>query len=79
MQQQPVFLKLVLMPLSQHQNHLILINYAKISYRVVSGMENHLEDVKIPQLLVLIIQDHLLNVDCFLNRDSNALKQLSLA
>ena len=72
MQQLLVFQELVLMQLSQPQNHLILICYVKISSRVVFGMENQLEDVGIPQLLALIIQDQLVNVECLHSLDKNA-------
>ena len=75
MQQLLVFQGLVLMLLLQHQNLLILINYAKISYKVVFGMENQLEDVGIPPLFVLIIKDLLANVQFLLSLDKNILIQ----
>ena len=38
------------------------------------GMENQLEDVRIPQLLALLIQDQLVNVECLHSLDKNVIR-----
>ena len=75
MQQLLVFQEVVLMQLSQPQNHLILICYVKISFKAVFGMENQLEDVRNHQQLVLITQEQVANVKCLQCLDKNVLTQ----
>ena len=79
MQQLPALQKLVLMLQSLHQSYLILTHYAQISCRVVFGMENQLEDVKILQLLAPVIQEQPNHAVYSLNLDKNALKQQDFA
>ena len=42
----PAFLEPVLMQLPQYQNHLVVMLNVRLSYQIVSGMENQLGDAK---------------------------------
>ena len=73
----PAFLEPVLMQLPQYQNHLVVMLNVRLSYQIVSGMENQLGDAKTSIQHAQVMSEPLLNAALIPNKDALNLQILN--